>query len=798
MRSSFVRSCVLGALAAIVLAACGGGGDDEAAQDDREQPQAIQRHDLSCSGCAFGPRTYVRQRGLPRPEFVELKGDDSVDYLLTITEAAGLGDFSVVALDGKVVFAPEIQRGTRHVAINVKLKPRSYLSILQLGRPGSTLTVMLQSGAKRVGPEGGAVAAPGGVSLSIPPGALATAQQITVRPYALDVPERIMGAVELGPDGLTFAQPVTLAFGVSSAMLGGRTGHRLRVTSLVGAGPSAGWQELPSSFNPSTLLLTTQLAHFSVYAFAWAHPGCHTSGDAAYDALMRQLAQRIFRLAAPPDPSNTTGCITQGYLQEGYSEHFAGMEHHAGVDFDAAAATPAYALHDGVVESVRLNADVQPGKSTLVIRSTIRGREYRLLYLHCRSMEHYRGVGSGRQDLGDLVRDRQVLAGDEVCQTGDVGAPGEFHLHLEAKEVGMDEAPSSCLIDPTDGICLVGPLTAIAPGHCSGGRFTNWEGVEVSGCQLSYIEGNTVDPVLLLTDGGSSAFVDNFNRADGTTVGNGWIEESYFINANNVNQIDAVSILGNRLRISHGATGANVDAGVYRPYARTCGSTVAGNVEWPTNLASAAGLSLNARQAGAQGGLQLVLAPALNNPHYIYVYHEGVQTREPVPFTFEIGVLYQFEWRVAQDCSTEVRVWRRDQARPTNPTTTSPAVVPTQRANPMFAVFAYGGSGCCAYPGYDVRFDDVSLTEGLGYTPTLSVSPVIVPIGGSTTLTWSTGGAPVSACSLSRGPTPLPVLDAPSGSYVATNIQGRTTFTITCGGTSASRTVEIIPIIGGG
>jgi hypothetical protein len=113
-----------------------------------------------------------------------------------------------------------------------------------------------------------------------------------------------------------------------------------------------------------------------------------------------------------------------------------------------------------------------------------------------------------------------------------------------------------------------------------------------------------------------------------------------------------------------------------------------------------------------------------------------------------------------------------------------------------------GGFGSALPTDYvDAEFDNVLLTynEAATYTPTLSASPAVVAIGGSVTLTWDTGGAPLSACNLDRGTGfPLPVLNGPTGTYIVTNIQGRTTFTLTCGAATVSRTVEIIPVVGGG
>ncbi len=205
-------------------------------------------------------------------------------------------------------------------------------------------------------------------------------------------------------------------------------------------------------------------------------------------------------------------------------------------------------------------------------------------------------------------------------------------------------------------------------------------------------------------------FADDFNRTNSTTIDNGWTEESYY-NSGNINAIDTASTLDNRLRITHPFERVNVDGGLYRSIPQSCGVVVSGAVEWMNNLAAASIVGLNTVRSQNQRGLQLVLAPSLTGPHQINLYHEGVPTREPVPFSFSVATQYKFEWTVRQDCSTDVRVWRADQARPSTPIASTLGVTLVQRTNPLLALFAGGGSGCCTYPGYDVRMDDISISR---------------------------------------------------------------------------------------
>lgn len=208
-----------------------------------------------------------------------------------------------------------------------------------------------------------------------------------------------------------------------------------------------------------------------------------------------------------------------------------------------------------------------------------------------------------------------------------------------------------------------------------------------------------------------SMFTDTFDRNNNSNVSNNWIEESYFNNGNNVNFVDAAEILNNQLRIAHDFGGANIDAGLYRSNSRSCGVVITGSVEWATNLAATMVVGTNAQQSIDQRGLQLQLAPSLSGTHQIAVAHEGAFVRAPVPYTFTTGVPYRFEWTVRPNCSSDVRVWRSTQSRPSTPTTTSPAVTLVVRSNPLLALFASGGSGCCEYPGYDLRIDDFRITR---------------------------------------------------------------------------------------
>lgn len=250
------------------------------------------------------------------------------------------------------------------------------------------------------------------------------------------------------------------------------------------------WIDVPTTVNTVDNLLVGTLEHFSIYSFRERASGCVTSGNAAYDARMATLGQRLFNLATPP--TSSTGCVTEGYLQAGYSEFWPSLENHAGIDFRARTdLTPVYALYSGHVEFQILkftSTNKIAGQSTLTIRSNVSGQDYRILYLHCESQIQKRIINGSRVVLGALTQGSQILQGDEVCQTGRIGAASS-HLHLEVKRVGMDS---------------INPFRALSGSHCPNEFFTNYAGIRTAGCPLSYISQNTIDPVTTLVESSSN------------------------------------------------------------------------------------------------------------------------------------------------------------------------------------------------------------------------------------------------------------------------------------------------------
>ncbi|GGO38721.1 hypothetical protein [Deinococcus humi] len=119
-----------------------------------------------------------------------------------------------------------------------------------------------------VGPEGGTVSsADGKLSLRIPAGALATFTEITVQPITSTVPNAVGGAYRLGPEGVTFKQPVGLTFKYDEAQES--TASVLAVTTQDGQGA---WQaHLDTAQDREANTLTVQTNHFSDWSWAEAY-----------------------------------------------------------------------------------------------------------------------------------------------------------------------------------------------------------------------------------------------------------------------------------------------------------------------------------------------------------------------------------------------------------------------------------------------------------------------------------------------------------------------------------------------
>ncbi|MBN2071073.1 MAG: hypothetical protein JW814_06400 [Candidatus Krumholzibacteriota bacterium] len=122
-----------------------------------------------------------------------------------------------------------------------------------------------------IGPEGGTVTDPGGASVIIPAGALASETRITVNTLQEkgDLPEEnqiflpMLGGGEFGPDGTVFAIPVTMTIPVDPPLQ-----PTDKVTVLYWDDTEEGWSRLESivSVAPDGMSVTFESTHFSIFS----------------------------------------------------------------------------------------------------------------------------------------------------------------------------------------------------------------------------------------------------------------------------------------------------------------------------------------------------------------------------------------------------------------------------------------------------------------------------------------------------------------------------------------------------
>lgn len=222
---------------------------------------------------------------------------------------------------------------------------------------------------------------------------------------------------------------------------------------------------------------------------------------------------------------------------------------------------------------------------------------------------------------------------------------------------------------------------------------------------MALLVGTTCDAATLV--------FDDFNRADSSVVGNGWDE--YSITPSGTPGTDMVSVYNNQLRVAHSDYGQNRDAGIFRSFAQICGLKVSGTVEWITGPRSGLSLHLNGTPQFNPKGLQLIVNSEYRNqqdplPDRIAVWNDGApMTLQQIDI--ELSLPNTFEWIIHQDCSTEARVWPIGAPRPSSPLITSPAISVTPVASPHLVIQGSGGAGCCVYEPFDMRFDNLQVSE---------------------------------------------------------------------------------------
>lgn len=130
-----------------------------------------------------------------------------------------------------------------------------------VGEPSGTPTTV------RVGQGGGTLTTPQGeLTVSVPAGALSGDVELSATPITSKVPGAVGGAWRLGPEGVTFSSPVSLAFKYTSAMVAGTTVKHLQVASQ---NSDRTWSYATDrTVDASTKTITVQSTHFSDWSLA--------------------------------------------------------------------------------------------------------------------------------------------------------------------------------------------------------------------------------------------------------------------------------------------------------------------------------------------------------------------------------------------------------------------------------------------------------------------------------------------------------------------------------------------------
>jgi hypothetical protein len=116
-------------------------------------------------------------------------------------------------------------------------------------------------GTALIGPSGGTLySADCKARLAVPPGALATAAQLTMTPTT-PPPGAVTVAYDIGPTGLVFTTPAMLFLPYAPATLSGATESKLTIGSVT----ASEWSPMSGAANQTTHEISAPLAHLSTY-----------------------------------------------------------------------------------------------------------------------------------------------------------------------------------------------------------------------------------------------------------------------------------------------------------------------------------------------------------------------------------------------------------------------------------------------------------------------------------------------------------------------------------------------------
>ena len=133
----------------------------------------------------------------------------------------------------------------------------------------------------------------GSVTVTVPPGAVTANVAVTLRPASSVPPGAIGTAYEIGPEGTTFAWPVTITIAYDASKLGGTAPDMVTLSSL----QNGAWVAQPGSLvDPGAHVVATLTTHLSVWAVT---PGdipagsCTCAGNPGAESAWASCCQKL-------------------------------------------------------------------------------------------------------------------------------------------------------------------------------------------------------------------------------------------------------------------------------------------------------------------------------------------------------------------------------------------------------------------------------------------------------------------------------------------------------------------------
>ena len=233
-------------LALALTVGCSGGGDGPTDSTQNPPPAVVASVDVTAPATALMVGSTLTLTATPRAATGAAVATAPVAWSSSDAAVATVSNGGVVTGVGLGTVTIRASSNGREASVGLKV------------RTGGTITTA-----------GGTVgASTGGVTLTVPAGALATATTLTVEPTADPTGNEHLvpgTAHEFGPDGTQFAQPVTLSLKYDPAALpAGTSAASLRIAKRVGAS----WQVIGegASVDQASGRVTASIRSFSSYA----------------------------------------------------------------------------------------------------------------------------------------------------------------------------------------------------------------------------------------------------------------------------------------------------------------------------------------------------------------------------------------------------------------------------------------------------------------------------------------------------------------------------------------------------